>query len=252
MIGGLLIDAWRSTPPYNPPPKFPCDTPGHLRYHPPMTLAIKPPEPTPADKIANAILRFVGEVPDSTQVTSLTPSSKALSLANAASLKAATTAGMLSLPPGPIAWFTILPELIGVWKIQQQMVADIAAVFGKSGELSKERMLYCLFRHTAAQAMRDLVVRVGERYLVRQASFHTLQKVAGRIGIKITQSTIRKSLARWIPVAGALGVGGYAYADTRKVALTAIEFFSSDASLLDTDEDSPLPQPPPLPKLPPA
>lgn len=211
-----------------------------------MTLAIKPPEPSAADKIANAILRFVGEVPASTQLTSPTPKSKALSLANAASLKAGTTAGMLSLPPGPLAWFTILPELIGVWKIQQQMVADIAAVFGKSGELSKERMLYCLFRHTAAQAMRDLVVRVGERYLVRQASFHTLQKVANRVGVKITQSAIRKSLARWIPVAGAIGVGGYAYADTRKVALTAIEFFSSDASLL---EDQP-PQPPPLPTLP--
>jgi hypothetical protein len=219
-----------------------------------MTHAIKPPEPTPADKIANAILRFVGEVPASDQVTSLAPSSKARSLANAASLKAATTAGMLSLPPGPIAWLTILPELIGVWKIQQQMVADIAAVFGKSGELSKERMLYCLFRHTAAQAMRDIVVRVGERYLVRQASFHTLQKVANRIGVKITQNAIRKSLARWIPVAGAIGVGSYAYADTRKVALTAIEFFSSDASLLDDDSDIPPspPQPPPLPKLPPA
>jgi hypothetical protein len=217
-----------------------------------MTHAIKPPEPSPADKIANAILRFVGEVPSSTELASLTPKSKALSLGNAAALKAGTTAGMLSLPPGPIAWLTILPELIGVWKIQQQMVADIAAVFGKSGELSKERMLYCLFRHTAAQAMRDLVVRVGERYLVRQASFHTLQKVAGRIGIKITQSTIRKSIARWIPVAGALGVGGYAYADTRKVARTAIDFFSSDASLLEDDDAPPPPQPPPLPKLPPA
>lgn len=200
-----------------------------------MTHAIRPPEPTPAEKIANAILRFVGEVPSSTQVTSFTPKSKALSLANSAALKAGTTAGMLSLPPGPLAWLTILPELIGVWKIQQQMVADIAAVFGKSGELSKERMLYCLFRHTAAQAMRDLVVRVGERYLVRQASFQTLQKVASRIGVKITQTSIRKSLARWIPVAGAIGVGGYAYADTRKVALTAIEFFSSDASLLEED-----------------
>ncbi|MCW1912449.1 hypothetical protein OJ996_02620 [Luteolibacter sp. GHJ8] len=220
-----------------------------------MTQAIKPPEPTPAEKIANAILRFVGEVPASTQVASFTPKSKALSLANAAALKAGTTAGMLSLPPGPLAWLTILPELIGVWKIQQQMVADIAAVFGKSGELSKERMLYCLFRHTAAQAMRDLVVRVGERYLVRQASFQTLQKVASRIGVKITQTSIRKSLSRWIPVAGAIGVGGYAYADTRKVALTAIEFFSSDASLLEEDSapsitlgDNPSPKlPPPLP-----
>ena len=220
-----------------------------------IVMATTPEEPKPttllakgasaAEKVADAVLRFVGQVPESTEDASLVPSDRAQAIARNAARKAATTAGMLALPPGPLAWATIVPEMIGVWKIQSQMVADIAAVYGKTWTLSKQTMIYCLFRHTTAMAMRDLVVRVGERYLVRQASFHTLQKVAGKIGVKLTQTTVKKSLSRWIPVAGALGVGGYAYADTWKVAKTAIEFFSSDASHIDDGPKGP----PPLPRL---
>lgn len=183
---------------------------------------------TAADKIASGILRLLGEVPSSSETTSLAPQQRVQSIVNRAAMKAATTAGMLSLPPGPLAWFTIVPEMIGVWKIQSQMVADIAAVHGKTGKLSRESMLYCLFRHTAAQAMRDLVARVGERFLVRRASLRTVQKVAGRIGVKITQDAIKKSVARWIPLAGATAVGLYAYKDTKKVAKTALEFFGGE------------------------
>jgi len=58
-------------------------------------------------------------------------------------------AGTLALPPGPLGWMTILPEMVGVWKIQAQMVADIAALYGKTATLTQEQMLYCLFKHTA-------------------------------------------------------------------------------------------------------
>ena len=89
-------------------------------------------------------------------------------------------------------------------------------------------MIYCLFRHTAAQAMRDIVIRVGERYLVKRASLRTLQKIAEKVGIRITQRVIKKAISRWVPVVGALGVGGYAWYDTANVAKTAIDLFSSD------------------------
>jgi hypothetical protein len=35
-------------------------------------------------------------------------------------------------------------------------------------------------------------------------------------------------VARYAPVIGAIGVGGYAYYDTNKVAKTAIELFSKE------------------------
>ena len=199
---------------------------------------------TPADKIANGILRLLGEVPSSSETTSLAPQQRVQSIVNRAAMKAATAAGMLSLPPGPLAWLTIVPEMIGVWKIQSQMVADIAAVHGKTGKLSRESMLYCLFRHTAAQAMRDLVARVGERFLVRRASLRTVQKVASRIGVKITQDAIKKSVARWVPLAGAAAVGLYAYKDTKKVAKTALEFFGCE---VEEQEEETQPGPPALP-----
>lgn len=179
-------------------------------------------------KISEAILQFVGKVPTSSQPPSPTPAASAHSIANTAAMKAAATAGALAIPPGPAAYVTILPEILTVWRIQAQMVADIAAVHGKASLLSQEQMIYCLFRHTAAQAMRDIVIRVGERYLVKRASLRTLQKIAEKVGIRITQRVIKKAISRWVPVVGALGVGGYAWYDTANVAKTAIDLFSSD------------------------
>lgn len=108
------------------------------------------------------------------------------------------------------------------------MVSDIAAVFGQTASLGSEQMLYCLFRHTAAQAVRDLVVRVGERLVVKRATVQALQRIAAAIGIKVAQRTIGKSLSRWVPVLGAVGVGGYAYYDTNQVAKAALELFSNE------------------------
>lgn len=178
--------------------------------------------------IAEAIMKFIGTVPDSREVRSNTPVERARSIANSAAAKAATTAGALALPPGPLGWMTIIPELVSVWKIQSQMVADIAGAYGKTDFLSSNQMIYCLFRHGAAMAVRDVVIRVGDRYLIRQATQRVLQAVAGKIGVKVTQKAAAKAVSRWLPVIGAVGVGGYAYYDTAQVAKTAIDFFESD------------------------
>ena len=132
------------------------------------------------------------------------------------------------MPPGPLGWLTILPEMTAVWKIQAQMVADIAALYGRRATLGREQMLYCLFRHAASQAVRDLVVRVGERMLVKRATRRSLQTVAERIGVKLTQRVLAKSVSRWIPLAGAAGVAAYAYYDTMQVAQSAIDIFERD------------------------
>lgn len=181
-----------------------------------------------ASKIAVAILDFVGKVPGSAEPRSRTPAEAARKAANAAAAKAATAAGTLALPPGPLGWLTILPEMTAVWKIQAQMVADIAALYGKSATLGREQMLYCLFKHAASQAVRDLVVRVGERMLVRRATLASLQAVAQRVGVKLTQRVLAKGVSRWIPIAGAVGVAAYAYYDTVQVAKAAIDIFERD------------------------
>jgi len=184
-----------------------------------------------ASSVAAAILGFIRRIPGSSERKSRVPAKAARSRANAAAAKAALAAGTLALPPGPLGWLTILPELVAVWKIQSQMVADIAALYGRKSTLTEEQMVYCLFRHSAAQAVRDLVVRVGERVVVRRTTLSVLQSIAQKVGLKLTQKVIGRGLSRWIPVAGALGVGAYAWYDTAQVAATAIGLFEREIEL---------------------
>lgn len=193
----------------------------------------------PPRKIAEAILNFIGQIPGTDEHRSRRPGERARSIASSAAIKAAITSGTLALPPGPLGWLTILPELIAIWKIQAQMVVDIAGTYGREACLTREQMIYCLFRHTAAQAVRDLVVRAGERFLVRRASLHVMQGVAHKIGIRITQRAIGKGLSRWLPVVGALGVGAYAYYDAGQVAQTAIELFSHGIEIEPEEPENP-------------
>jgi len=128
---------------------------------------------------------------------------------------------------------TVLPDLVAVWKIQAQMVADIAGVYGKTALLSREQMLYCLFRQTASQAVRDLVVRIGDRLAIRRAPLRVIRRALRQIGLKVTQRLAGRTASRWLPVVGALGVAAYAYRDTRRVGHTAIELFSREVALAD-------------------
>lgn len=178
-------------------------------------------------RLSSVILDLVSHTPTSTVKASKAPDVAATDIANKAAAQAAMAAGSLALPPGLLGWITIVPEIIAVWRIQAAMVSDIAAVYGKSGALSRETMIYCLFKHTAAQATRDLVVRVGERLIIKQASARMLQNIAKKIGIKVTQRSISKAAGRWIPLLGAVGVAGYAAYDTKQVAKSAIVLFRS-------------------------
>ena len=185
------------------------------------------------EKLFKAIQRFLSEIPDTEETTSDDPDMRARSIAGAAALKAAMVSGGLAIPPGPAGMLTIIPDLIAIWKIQAQMVADIAGAYGKKACLSREQMLYCLFRHAAAQVVRDLVTRVGQRFLVKRASLRVIQRVIKALIPGITQRVIGRTVSRWAPIAGVLGVAAYAYYDTGQVGKTAIELFSKDIAVED-------------------
>ena len=178
--------------------------------------------------MGDAILALVLRVPASTQHSVEQPEVRGRALGRAAARQASLMAGSLALSPGILGWLTILPELLGVWKLQAQLVSDIAAVYGKSATLGREQMMYCLFKHVSAQLFRDVVVRVGERYLIQRASLGFIQSTARTLGVKVTHNIIGKSVSRFVPLLGAVGVSAYAYFDTTQVAKTAIELFSRD------------------------
>ncbi|RDI98613.1 hypothetical protein DVT68_08795 [Dyella solisilvae] len=178
-------------------------------------------------RVTQAILDFVSQIPDSDVAGSRDPAREAQRLANRAAQRAALTASTLALPPGPLGWITLLPEVIAIWKIQAQMVSDIAAAYGQHSQLGREQMLWCLFRHTAAQAFRDLAVRVGDRLFFRRITYTVVERIARTVGVKVSQRAVGSGLARWLPMVGAAGVGAYAYYDTGQVARTTIALFSA-------------------------
>jgi hypothetical protein len=180
-----------------------------------------------AEALYTAALDIAGRIPVSEQGVSSQPLQAAQTLTRAAANKAAMTSGTLALAPGPFGLLTVLPDLLAVWRIQSQLVSDIAAVYGETASLSKEHMLYCLFKHSAAQAVRDLAVRAGERWIIRKASVALMQSIAKRIGVRLSQKVLGSGAARFFPLLGAVGVGGYAYYDTTKVAASAIALFES-------------------------
>ena len=191
-------------------------------------LALIPSKTDVRQKVGDAILDLVLRVPPTAERALDQPQARAQAIGRAAARQASMLASTMALPPGFFGWLTVLPELVGVWKLQSQMVADIAGVYGKSASMDREQMVYCMFKHVSAQLFRDVVVRVGERFLIQRASSAFMRSVVQKLGARVTQNMLGKGLSRFVPLLGAVGVGAYAYFDTTQVARTAMELFSSD------------------------
>jgi hypothetical protein len=189
-----------------------------------------PPEPpserTDAARVARTIVEIVSSIPTTTELACADPPTRARDLQLKAAMKAAAVSGAMTLPPGPWGMALMIPDLLAVWRIQAQLIADTAGVFGKSAELRREEMFYCLFRHGAAHVCRDLLVdRVGERVLLRRATVGLLQAVAGKVGMRLAKRLLAQSVARWLPLVGSAGVAAYAYYDTIQIGRTARALF---------------------------
>lgn len=167
------------------------------------------------------IERVIANVPAARVEAAVDPAHAALRIARDAARNAALVSAALALPPGPLGMLTVLPDLFVIWKIQRQLVADIFALHGRTVELTRTHMLYCLFRHMASQVLRDVVVRAGERAVVRQLSSRALSSTLQTLGLTFARRVAGTSASRWVPLAGAAAVGAYAYWDTLQVARTA-------------------------------
>ncbi len=191
------------------------------------------------DQIVGVLENLTSSVPGSLEQGSGAPATRAHEITMAAASRAGAVAGALALPPGPLGMLTIIPDLIAVWHIQRQLVSDIAACYGKSAELRDEAMVYCLFRHAAAQVVRGLATRVGERLLLRRASVHAMERTMQGVGLVVSQRAVGRTISRWLPVVGAVGVGAYAFYDTVQVGKTAQQLFEQDAVIYPDEHPSP-------------
>ncbi|MHB8493834.1 MAG: hypothetical protein ACYC9Z_08485 [Casimicrobiaceae bacterium] len=171
--------------------------------------------------IVGALERVIADIPAPATQPADRPGDRAHAIARRAAKRAALLSGSLALPPGPLGFATLLPDLYLIWNTQRQMVSDMFGVYGMSAELTRSHMLYCLFRHAASHALRDIAVRSGQRLVVRQLSGSVFRSALGDVGVTVTQRVAGSAAGRWIPLAGAAAVGAYAYWDTMQVAGTA-------------------------------
>jgi hypothetical protein len=177
--------------------------------------------------IVDAIESTVSHVPASRERAVPDPAPAARNLAKKAARRAAALSGALALPPGVLGMLTVIPDLVAIWRLQAQMVADIAGLYGRELQLTRSHMVYCLFRHAATQLARDVVVRTGQRVVFRQLSASAMRSVLSSVGLNVTQRIAGSAASRWVPLVGAAAVAGYAYFDTMQVARTAIELLGA-------------------------
>jgi hypothetical protein len=192
--------------------------------------------------VGDAIVAVVSRVPETRETPVADPDARVRELARAAARRAAAISGGLALPPGPLGVLTLVPDLIAIWRIQAQLVADIAGARGRSGSLTREQMLWCLFRHTASHVLRDVVVRGGQRAIVHRLTVSALQSIATRLGMQISHQMVAKAASRWVPGLGAAAVAAYAWWDTERVARIADDLFSREIVLDPEPCASPAPQ----------
>jgi hypothetical protein len=183
--------------------------------------------------LTEALQRLIGQIPLSRELASSDPQRRAVAIGKMASMKAAAISGGLALPPGPAGLLSIIPDLYLIWRLQGQMVSDIAAAYGKTACLTREGLVYCLFKHGSAQLMREFVVRSGQRLLLRRATIEALEAALRTVGLHLSERLASRAAARWVPLLGSVGVGAFAWHDTARIAKTAVEVFQSDLSIED-------------------
>lgn len=197
---------------------------------------------SPADwqsQLIQALLSLLDAAPSSKEPLASDPLRRAELLTNQAASRAAATAGAMALPSGPFAMILLIPEIIQLARIQRQLIADIAAAYGRTASLGPETMLWCMFKHMGAAWVRSVVVKHGAKYVVRKASTGVLRQLLERIGLQLGRRLIGKLAGRWIPVVSAAIAAGFAYRDTKSVGKAAIELFS--ASIEVSDEPAAVP-----------
>jgi hypothetical protein len=118
------------------------------------------------------------------------------------------------------------------------MVADLFALHGRSAELTRTHMLYCLFRHAASQVLRDVAVRAGQRVVIEQLSSGALRHVLQSVGVAVSRRLAGTAATRWVPLAGAAAVASYAYWDTLQVAKTARKLLAPAAEPTDAVKEA--------------
>lgn len=189
------------------------------------------------ERVESILVDLITDIPDSLYTATADPEEKIKRLTQKAAIKASAVSTTLSVPAGFTGILTSIPDIAAIWRIQAQLVSDIAMTYGKFALLTREAMVWCLFRHSAAQLVRDVAVRTGSRIVIQKLSFAALEALLKKIGLKISTRFAGRAALRAIPIIGAIGNGAYSYYDTYEVGKTAAAYFKALADQESKDAE---------------
>ena len=179
------------------------------------------------ERVESILVDLITDIPESLYTATNDPEEKVKRLTQKAAVKASAVSTTLSVPAGFTGILTSIPDIAAIWRIQAQLVSDIAMTYGKFALLTREALVWCLFRHSAAQLLRDVAVRTGSRIVIQKLSFAALEALLRKIGLKISTRFAGRAALRAIPILGAIGNGAYSYYDTCEVGKTAAAYFKA-------------------------
>ena len=177
--------------------------------------------------LSGILFDLVTDIPEPLSKPSPEPEKAARRLIRSACLKASAVSATLSIPAGIAGIAAALPDMVAVWKIQAQLVSDIALTYGKVAILNRESMMLCLFRHSAAHLLKDLMIHTGSKVIVHKLSTTAFKKTVEKISLKISSRFIRRITLKALPALGALGNGALSCWDTAQVGKTALAYFTN-------------------------
>lgn len=179
------------------------------------------------EKLSSILFDVITDIPESLYNKNDNPDKRIQKIIRNACIKSAAISTTLSIPAGVTGVLTAIPDIAAIWRLQAQLVSDIAATYGKFALLSREAMIWCLFRHSAAELLRDIAVRTGSRLILQKLSITALQTLLKKIGLSISTKFVGRIAMRAIPAIGAICNGAYTWYDTYEVGRTAATYFKA-------------------------
>jgi len=176
--------------------------------------------------ILRALCRTLVEIPQSNEPEAVEPDLSSDRIIKRSCRQAGLLSAGLSIPTGPLGLITLMPDLTGVWNIQSHMVSDIASAYGERSWLTREQMLFFLFRHSVSHLVGDVITKSGERFLVQKLSQKAFDSVVQKLALRISSRLTVRATKIAFPLLGAAFLGAYSYVDTLQVGITAKKFFS--------------------------
>ena len=154
-----------------------------------------------------------------------------------AALQTSSISATLAIPGGFTGLISVLPEIFAIWRIQAQLIANIAFLHGKSSLITKEQMLWCMFRQFGYGVLKEFVFQRGSAMVVKKMQSGAFNKLLQKLGVNIAYKQGGKWLGKFIPLAGSLSAGALSYYDTQNVGRRAEKLYQRKLLIMAEDEE---------------